>query len=192
MSKPSSSGHLFSLLGSMYLCKPTGEALASWQQLLKEEPLIEAEDLQKALDTIDLDSEQELEDLLWEYTRLFIGPNRLPCPPFESVYTSPQRLMMQDAYEQVRKAYAGIGVVIGSADVMPDHIGAELNFLAIVFHRMEIEPDKRSDYAALAEDFLTDHLRNWVPLFTADMAEASETVFYKALAQITEQAVRYG
>ena len=173
----------------MYLCKPTGEALASWQKLLVEEPLIEAEDLRKALDAVDLDSEQELEDLLWEYTRLFIGPNRLPCPPYESVYTSSQRLMMQDAYDQVRKFYAGIGVEIGSADVMPDHIGAELNFLAVVIHRMETEPDKRSYYATLAEEFLTGHLRNWVPRFTADMAEASETVLYRTLAKITEKAV---
>jgi putative dimethyl sulfoxide reductase chaperone len=189
MNNLSSSGHLFSLLGSMYLCKPTGEALASWQQLLKDEPLVEAEDLRKALDAVDLDSEQELEDLLWEYTRLFIGPNHLPCPPFESVYTSPQRLVMQDAYDQVRKIYRGIGVEIGSADVMPDHIGAELNFLAVVFLSMESEPDKYSYYATLAEKFLTGHLRNWVPRFTADMAEASATVFYKTLAQITQKAV---
>ena len=189
MSNPSSSGNLFSLLGNMYICKPTGEALASWQQLLKDDPLAETEDLRKALDAVDLDSEQELEDLLWEYTRLFIGPNRLPCPPFESVYTSPQRLMMQDAYDQVRKIYDVIGVEIGSADVMPDHIGAELNFVAIIFHRMENEPDKYSPYTTLAEEFLTSHLRNWVPCFTADMAEASETVFYKTLAQITQKAV---
>jgi putative dimethyl sulfoxide reductase chaperone len=189
MINPSSSGHLFSLLGSMYLCKPTGEALANWKLLLAEAPLVQAEDLRKALDAVDLDSEQELEDLLWEYTRLFVGPNRLPCPPFESVYTSPQRLMMQDAYDQVRKIYDGIGVEIGSADVMPDHIGAELNFLAIVCHRMETEPDKRSDYATLAEEFLAGHLQNWIPRFTTDMAEASETVFYKTLAQITEKAL---
>ena len=189
MSNPSPSGHLFSLLGSMYLCKPTGEALASWQKLLTEEPLIKAEHLREALDAIDLDSERELEDLLWEYTRLFIGPNRLPCPPFESVYTSPQRLMMQDAYDQVRKFYDGIGVEIGSADVMPDHIGAELSFLGIILHNMENEQDKHSNYANLAEEFLSDHLRNWVPRFTTDMAKAAETVFYKTLAQITEKVV---
>ena len=97
--------------------------------------------------------------------------------------------MMQDAYDQVRKIYAGIGVEVGSADVMPDHIGAELNFLAIVFLSMETEPDKCSHYATLAEEFLTGHLRNWVPRFTADMAEAAETVFYKTLAEITEKAV---
>ena len=173
----------------MYLCKPTGEALASWQKLLTEEPLIKAEHLREALDAIDLDSERELEDLLWEYTRLFIGPNRLPCPPFESVYTSPQRLMMQDAYDQVRKFYDGIGVEIGSADVMPDHIGAELSFLGIILHNMENEQDKHSNYANLAEEFLSDHLRNWVPRFTTDMAKAAETVFYKTLAQITEKVV---
>jgi TorA maturation chaperone TorD len=82
-----------------------------------------------------------------------------------------------------------MGIEIGSSDVMPDHIGAELNFLAIIFQRMENEPDNRSDYATLAEEFLTGHLRNWVPHFSADMAKAAETAFYKTLAQTTEKAV---
>jgi len=182
-------GRLFALLSSMYLCKPTRESLANWRQVLMDEPLAEADELKRALDAIDLDSEQELEDLLWEYTRLFIGPHRLPCPPLESVYTSPKRLMMQDAYDEVREFYARIGIEVGSADVMPDHIGAELNFLAILFDRMVAEPEKRLVYEELAEEFLSRHLGNWVPCFTADQEEAAETLFYKALARITREAV---
>jgi TorA maturation chaperone TorD len=33
------------------------------------------------------------------------------------------------------------------------------------------------------------HQRNWVPRFTTDMEEASETNFYNALAKITREAV---
>jgi TorA maturation chaperone TorD len=180
---------LFALLGSMYLCKPTLESLANWRQLLKEAPLDQAEALERALDAIDLASEQELEDILWEYTRLFIGPHRLPCPPLESVYTSPKRLMMQEAYGEVQQFYARIGIEVGSADVMPDHIGAELNFLAILFDRMASEPENRTQHEALADEFMTSHLRNWIPRFTTDMEENSETAFYKSLAKITRGSV---
>jgi TorA maturation chaperone TorD len=189
MNDASLCGRLFALLSSMYLCKPTRESLANWKQLLGDEPLVEAEELRRALDAINLGSEQELEDILWDYTRLFIGPHRLPCPPLESVYTSSKRLMMQDAYDEVREFYSRIGIEVGSADVMPDHIGAELNFLAILCDRIANEPEKQAQYEALAEEFLTSHLRNWTPRFTTDMEEASETLFYKALAKITRDAV---
>jgi TorA maturation chaperone TorD len=154
-----------------------------------DEPLTEAEELKSALDAINLDSEEELEEILWDYTRLFIGPYHLPCPPLESVYTSPKRLMMQDAYGEVRDFYSHIGIEIGNEDVMPDHIGAELNFLAILLDRIASESGKHVQYEMLAEEFLTSHMRNWVPHFTADMEEASETNFYKALAKITRKAV---
>jgi TorA maturation chaperone TorD len=180
---------LFALLSSMYLCKPTLESLANWRQLLKDDPLDQAEELTRALNAINLASEQELEDLLWEYTRLFIGPHRLPCPPLESVYTSSKRLMMQEAYGEVQQFYARIEVEVGSADVMPDHIGAELNFLAILFDRMASEPENLAQHEALAGEFLTNHLRNWTPRFTADMEQATEIPFYKTLAKITRETL---
>ncbi len=182
-------GRLCALLSSMYLCRPNRESLTNWRQLLAGEPLAGAKCLSEALDNIDLGSEQELENVLWEYTRLFIGPDRLPCPPLESVYTSPQRLVMQEAHDEVRQYYARIGVEVGSPDVMPDHIGAELNFLAILFYKMECEPEKRSFYKSLAEDFLITHLRNWVPRFTADMEKAAELPLYKALARVTRESL---
>jgi putative dimethyl sulfoxide reductase chaperone len=189
MNKALQNARLFTLLSSMYLCKPTRESLAHWRQLLTEEHLDRGDDLKRALDAIDLASEQELEDLLWEYTRLFIGPHRLPCPPLESVYTSSKRLMMQEAYGEVQQFYARIGIEVGSGEVMPDHVGAELNFLAILFDRMASEPGKQTQHETLADEFLAKHIRNWVPRFASDMEEAAETPFFKALAKTTSEAV---
>lgn len=97
--------------------------------------------------------------------------------------------MMQAAYGEVQQLYARIGVEVGDAGVMPDHIGAELNFLAILFDRMVTEPEKHAQFEVLAEELLAKHLRNWIPRFTVDMEEASETPFFKALAKITRVAV---
>jgi len=173
----------------MFLCKPTREAVANWRSLLREDAPPVLEDLREALCGIDLESEQAMEDTLWEYTRLFVGPYKLPCPPWESVYTSPKRLMMQEAHDAVSDFYNQAGLEIDDANVQPDHIGAELNFMAILWQRMEEDPEKDPYYKALGERFLEEHLRNWVPEFSRDLESASGIAFYKTLARATRDTV---
>jgi len=62
------------LLSSMYLCKPSREVIENWKRALAEDSSIFLADLKKA--TIDIDTivEKEMEDLLWDYTRLFYRP----------------------------------------------------------------------------------------------------------------------
>jgi len=177
------------LLSSMYLCKPTREAIENWKALLSEDVPDFMLDLKDAIDEINLNSEQELEDLLWEYTRLFIGPYKLPCPPWESVYTSPKKLMMQDAYSEVQNFYGKVGLAINNPDIMPDHTGAELNFMAVLFQKMDNEPEKRLYYMDIAKRFIDEHLIKWVPQFTMDMEKATDSHFYKALAKATMNLV---
>lgn len=173
------------LLSSMYLCKPSREAIENWKGALAEDSSIFLADLKKAIGEIDVASGEELEELLWEYTRLFIGPYKLPCPPWESVYTSPKRLLMQEAADKVRQIYRETGLTINTADVLPDHIGAELNFLALLFHGISGGSGKKAHYINLAERLVNEHLLKWVPQFARDMEEASDTLFYKALARTT-------
>lgn len=184
-------GEAFGLLSSMYLCKPSKEALENWKRALAEDTTIFLADLKRAISGIDLNSEEEVENLLSEYTRLFVGPYKLPCPPWESVYTSPKKLMMQDAADQVRALYEGAGLTINSAEVMPDHIGAELNFFALLLQRMNSKTDAKDDYPRITEKLLDEHLLKWVPDFTKDMEEAAETLFYKELARATRKVIDF-
>lgn len=177
------------LLSSMYLCKPSQEALTGWTSLLGADTPALLDDLKGALSGIDTTSDGIMEDLLWDYTRLFIGPYKLPCPPWESVYTSQKKLMMQDAADDARRAYAELGLVIDDLAVMPDHIGAELNFLAILYERAGERREDQSDHVRIGDAFLNDHLTKWVPQFTADMEIAAETHLYKALARTTRNTI---
>jgi len=179
------------LLGSMYLCEPSREALENWKSALAEDTSIFLADLKRALNGIDLNREEEMENLLSEYTRLFIGPYKLPCPPWESVYTSPKKLMMQNAADQVRKIYGAAGLAINSAEVTPDHIGAELNFLALLLQRTDSEANGKDNYIRLTEKLLGDHLLKWAPDFTKDMEDAAETSFYKELARTTRKMIEF-
>ena len=173
------------MLSSMYLCKPSPAAVQNWKGALGEDASIFLQDLKKAVSEIDTSSEEELEELACEYTRLFIGPYKLPCPPWESVYTSPKKLMMQDAAEQVSNIYREMGLAIGSGDVMPDHIGAELNFLGVLFGKMNEEPENKEAYVGIMQKFFEEHLNQWVFRFTSDMEESTDSAFYKALAKAT-------
>ena len=178
-----------SLLSSMYICKPAREALKNWKTLVSEDMPDFMLDLKDAIDEINLNSEQELEDLLWEYTRLFIGPYKLPCPPWESVYTSGKRLMMQEAHDEVQGFYHELGLKIDNPDIMPDHIGAELNFLAVLESKISEDHEKRPYYKDIAKRFLDEHLMRWVPQFTLDMEEAAGSPLYKALAHSTRDFI---
>jgi TorA maturation chaperone TorD len=180
---------VFNLLSSMYLCKPTREAIQNWKTLLDENVPDLMLGLKGTIDEIDQNSEQELEDLLWEYTRLFVGPYKLPCPPWESVYTSAKRLMMQEAYDEVQDLFNELGLKIGDPNIMPDHIGAELNFLAVLFGNLHNNPGKRVYYKDIAKRFLDEHLMRWLPQFISDMEEAANLKFYKALAQVTKDFI---
>ena len=178
------------MLSSMYLCKPSGEAVEYWKAALSTNASIFLYDLTEAVSEIDTSSKHELDELLWEYTRLFIGPYKLPCPPWESVYTSPKRLMMQDAAEQVMNFYREAGLVVNSADAMPDHIGIELNFLALLLRKSK-SGGEAVQKTELIYDFINDHLVKWVPDFTRDMENASETRFYRTLAGTTRNLVDF-
>lgn len=175
------------LLSSMFLCKPSGDTLRGWQALLAEDMDGAWADLSSALQAIDTKSEEVLDALVWDYTRLFVGPYKLPCPPWESVYTSPKRLMMQDASDEVRKIYAEFGWAVDEANVMPDHIGAELHFLSLIIDGSGAERGYVSGLVHIGERFLQDHLERWVPQFTHDMEAAAETQFYKVLAATTRR-----
>lgn len=178
-----------SILSSMYLCRPTKENIETWKQLLEKDDSGFMYDLRIALKEIDVNSERELDKLLWEYTRLFIGPYRLPCPPWESVYTSPKRLMMQEAADKVIKIYHETGLAISSADVMPDHIGAELNFLAVLFQKMNDDSEGNGGSLRIIERFLNEHLKRWVPRFVSDMERSADSALYKALARVTGEII---
>lgn len=173
------------ILSSMYLCKPTAESILTWRNVMSEGVPDYAGGLKKAVGSIDLRSAREMENLLWDYTRLLVGPYRLPCPPWESVYTSSKRLLLQEASDAVRAAYEEIGLEVGASRVLPDHIGIELNFMGVLLEKIEADSGGDNSRAKCAKEFFNAHLQSWVPRFAADMERAAETPLYKAVARST-------
>ncbi|MBM4467197.1 MAG: molecular chaperone TorD family protein, partial [Chloroflexi bacterium] len=75
-----------------------------------------------------------LTDLAVEYARIFLGAGFSGgdgAYPYESVYTSPHRLVMQEARDQVLKIYREEGLDRAEEFNEPeDHVALELEFMA--------------------------------------------------------------
>jgi TorA maturation chaperone TorD len=129
------------------------------------------------------------EELLVEYSRLFIGPFGVIAPPYGSVYLDGERKVMGESTMEVSRMYRNEGLS-GSVDSreLPDHVAVELEFMSYLVFK-EIEALETSDLRAAAnfvekqERFSGEFLRRWIPPFCDRIKENTENGFYAALAQ---------
>ena len=133
-------------------------------------------------------------DLAVDYARVFLGAgiaDGSAAFPYESVYTSPERLIMQEARDQVLALYRAKGLgVEGEGRDPEDHIAYELDFMAYLVREgaaFSETGDEGALRTSLAEQrsFLKFHLLNWVPAFCKDVDAYSSTGFYRAAAKMT-------
>lgn len=140
-----------------------------------------------------------LTELAVDYVRAFIGSGNdgfSAAYPYESVYTSPKRLMMQDARDEVLVLYRAAGLdKQESWKEGEDHIALELEFEQILGERA-IEALERGDEEACRalllsqRNFLEDHLLAWYPMMAADLQKFPNTNFYRGLGKLTDGFLR--
>jgi len=141
-----------------------------------------SEDMEKAI------SHYSNEDLLVDYSKLFVGPSELIAPPYGSVYLDGVRQVMGDTTMEVIEMYREAGLSI-SADFkeLPDHIAVELEFMNFLIFK-EVEAIERSDLDAALKFsekqnlFLNKYLGKWVSPFCNKIKEGTDNKFYIALA----------
>jgi putative dimethyl sulfoxide reductase chaperone len=129
------------------------------------------------------------EELLVEYSRLFLGPLGVIAPPYGSVYLDGERRVMGDSTMEVIRRYRNEGLS-GSSDAteLPDHVAVELEFMSFLVFK-EIKALETSDLRAAEEAiekqerFSGEFLRRWIPAFCERIKENTENAFYAALAQ---------
>ena len=134
-------------------------------------------------------------DLARDYARVFIGHGvdaYSAAYPFESVYTSEKRLLMQDARDEVLAIYRSAGLdKKNSWKEGEDHVALELEFEQVLANRTTEALRKGDEEEAAAllttqRNFLEDHLLSWVPMMTADMKRFAKTDLYQGLAYLTD------
>ena len=117
----------------------------------------------------------DLDALAVDYARVFLGAGLAQAAaafPYESVYTSPKGIIMQDAWSRMRELLREkkLEIAVSSADLMEDHISVELEYMAAL------------ETAAEQAEFLRLHLQNWIPRFCGDVERYAQTELYRASA----------
>jgi len=132
------------------------------------------------------------ENLTVDFTRLFRGIKKEygPPPPYESVYRG-EGMVMGQWTEKVLKKYADSGIGMDLSGELPDYVGIELKFMALLCYK-EAEALKNDDpinalkFLKLEGRFMDEHLKNWIPEYCNIMADEARTSFYKGVAIITK------
>lgn len=137
-------------------------------------------------------SESSTEDLLVEYSRLFVGPFELKAPPYGSIYLDGERRLMGDSTIEVRELYRQSGLVTSEEfRDLPDHVTAELEFMYyLAFNELKaiLESDAVNDAALVAEltekqrMFMDRYLGKWIFDFCERISGNTANPFYKTLA----------
>ncbi len=134
-------------------------------------------------------------ELAADYMRTFFGHGyngHAAAYPFESVYTSEKRLLMQSARDEVLALYRAAGLdKTSNWKEGEDHIALELEFVQVLSTRTEeafakADTDEAISLIKRQYGFVTEHLTSWVPLFAEDMRNFAKTDFYKGLAYLVD------
>lgn len=185
--------HIYNLLRQLYLSPPSEEILSALQKIeVGEEVCLAESDVTKGLRMLKEVGADKLEELSLEFAGLFIGPGKIPIPPYESFYTSEKRLLMQEATIAVRKKYLKAGLVMKNLYSSPeDHIASEFEFMYFLCQK-EAEARGKSngeqalEWLEMQQEFLKEHLSAWIPAFCKDLEQAAESDFYKGVAKVTK------
>lgn len=137
----------------------------------------------------------DAQELLIDYTRLFLGPTNTLAQPYGSVWLERRQSLMQDSTSALLGLYADAGYEMDeSFRDLPDHIAAELEFLyLLLFRQAEAlrngDAPARDGWAALQRRLLDEHLGRWIEPFVAAIGDGAQTAFYRELGGLTEAFV---
>ena len=136
--------------------------------------------------------DDSIRELAVDYVHTFIGygvNGYSAAYPFESVYTSERRLMMQEARAEVLQILRDNKLKAGAWNEGEDHIGLEMEFMQRMSMRCSDDLKAGDEDACLEKlktqlDFAQNHIANWLPMLAADIEKFAKTKFYQGLGHL--------
>ena len=114
-----------------------------------------------------------------EYNRLFVGPYRLPAPPWASVYTDPEGVIFGNATLGLRQWMRTNAVKLTLPDKEPeDHFGLMLMMLSWGI--------SNGVSSAALDELLEKHLLTWAPYFLELFEKGARHPLYAGAARLAE------
>jgi len=138
----------------------------------------------------------DLEALLVDYTRLFLGPIHPRAKPYGSFWLCGEATLMQESTMAVLDLYREGGFDLDDAfRELPDHIAAELEFLYALQFKLNAawrtgDAEHATAVSRLKAKFLAEHLGRWIEPFTNAVVGGAETDFYRELGALTQRFLR--
>jgi TorA maturation chaperone TorD len=132
-------------------------------------------------------------ELLVEYARLYLGPPQALARPYASAWLGSDSASGQEAIRSLLALHSEGGFEVAEDfREPPDHIAAELEFLyLLIFRDNRTAGIARAGRAALLRRrFLDEHLGTWIGPYAAAVRDATNSAFYRELADLTERFVR--
>lgn len=133
-----------------------------------------------------LPEEEAIQEVMVEYTALFIGPGRPKAPPWESVYRTPERLLFGWPTFDVRETMRHYGLEIRRKYQQPeDHIGLELMVLSVISEKLKESVSARQAPMIKEQiDFIDEHLLSWIPELCRDAKINGSIAYYGGLIEL--------
>lgn len=177
-------------------------------------------EVETVLDTLNGCGDAAIEDLLSEYTRLFLGPLELKAPPWESIYVSKKHQLFDENTLGVRNFYRSQGFLPAEYPrVADDSLALECAFMSQLGKRAqeaysvgveaieegeesesgaevvsESETNATADTVITALDasrrFLDEHLLVWLPDYLKALAAIERAGFYLLIARLAWEYLR--
>jgi TorA maturation chaperone TorD len=131
----------------------------------------ENDHLKTLKEDLELESTESSYEILQDFEDLFRYPGG-KLLPLESLYAEKG----ESVADEVSDFYAAAGLTIDEQfEAVPDHLALEFLFMSYLIGI------KRLD---LQENFLEEHLMNWVPYYCEQVIGRAKTSFYKEIAGI--------
>lgn len=137
------------------------------------------------------------EDLHWDFTRLFIGPEAPLAPPWESVYVSKDKLLFQHCTHEVKRIYQSSGLRMNDDEgEAADHIGYELDYLYQQSYNVAENITNGTSFKdakpllQMQLTFLQKHILAFVDDFCLNIRTHSQTEFYRGIALLLPQFLK--
>lgn len=193
-------GEVYALLARLFRKEVDGELL----EALQKSDVFETDDEAFAhglgmMRSYLASSDASTLDLARDYAHTFCGAGstkKSSAYPFESVYTSREGLLMQEARDEALAWYHRFGLTKNEEwNDCEDHVALELEFVAFLAAK-QAEAIEHSDTSQQDElrcaqrDFVRDHLANWMPRFAGDVDHKARTDFYRGLVRFANSYIK--
>lgn len=179
----------YALLSSLFFEPPSSELAAAIVSIDRRGASLDGAERGEAV------SDEAVEEIEADMARLLYNMSQDPVSPYESVYLSPEHLLMQEQRDSVVEEYRLMGFEMREGINLPeDHVAVELEHMSSLARKAaerieEGDTSGASSYLAAQKRFLSAHLVRWIAPFCNDLSSRARTTFYESLGHLTCQFV---